>query len=170
MKQIKILYILILTTLLSCHNNDTNNIIIGKKLYNHYADTPNLTVAFIGDYEGYTAVMLKTDDSATWHTICYDFGINSFDNNTNNTNNTPNNNKINIELKVDIDPNDIDNTVADIMKTVITTKLSNNKPLDTLETNNEIYLRKLLSTKPYGDLQVCANISQKTLWVYLYNE
>ena len=44
-----------------------------------YADRPDLTVAFIGDYkkdtDTYNTVMFQAQDSASWHQLCQEFGL-----------------------------------------------------------------------------------------------
>lgn len=47
-----------------------------KEVYLQYADRKDLTVALIGDYQGYNAVMLQAQDNAGWLRLCEEFGIN----------------------------------------------------------------------------------------------
>lgn len=45
-----------------------------KELYKRYADRGDLTVALVGDYKGYNAVMLQADDHEGWLRLCEEFG------------------------------------------------------------------------------------------------
>ena len=40
-----------------------------------YADREDLTVALIGDYQGYNAVMLQAQDAEGWLRLCEEFGV-----------------------------------------------------------------------------------------------
>ena len=46
-----------------------------KEVYLQYADRKNLTVALIGDYEGYNAVMLQAQTPEDWVQLCKEFCI-----------------------------------------------------------------------------------------------
>ena len=46
-----------------------------KEVYLQYADRKDLTVALIGDYCGYNAVMLQAQDKKGWLRLCKEFGI-----------------------------------------------------------------------------------------------
>ena len=46
-----------------------------KEVYLHYADRKDLTVALIGDYQGYNAVMLQAQDAEGWLRLCEEFGV-----------------------------------------------------------------------------------------------
>lgn len=48
-----------------------------KEVYLQYADRKELTVALIGDYLGYNAVMLQAQDNEGWLRLCEEFGIQS---------------------------------------------------------------------------------------------
>lgn len=48
-----------------------------KEVYLQYADRKDLTVALIGDYQGYNAVMLQAQDNEGWLHLCEEFGIQS---------------------------------------------------------------------------------------------
>ena len=47
-----------------------------KEVYMQYADRKDLTVAIIGDYQGYNAVMLQAQDADGWLQLCEEFGVN----------------------------------------------------------------------------------------------
>lgn len=46
-----------------------------KEIYMQYADNDKLTVALIGDYNGYNAVMLQALDAEEWLRLCDTFGV-----------------------------------------------------------------------------------------------
>jgi hypothetical protein len=46
-----------------------------KEVYQQYADRKDLTVAMIGDYLGYNAVMLQAQDAEGWLRLCEEFGV-----------------------------------------------------------------------------------------------
>ena len=46
-----------------------------KEVYLQYADRKDLTVALIGDYCGYNAVMLQAQDASGWLQLCEEFGV-----------------------------------------------------------------------------------------------
>ncbi len=46
-----------------------------KEVYLQYADRKDLTVALIGDYQGYNAVMLQAQDAEGWLRLCEEFGV-----------------------------------------------------------------------------------------------
>lgn len=46
-----------------------------KDIYLQYADHDKLTVALIGDYNGYNAVMLQAQDAEEWLRLCDTFGV-----------------------------------------------------------------------------------------------
>lgn len=46
-----------------------------KEVYLQYADRKDLTVALIGDYQGYNAVMLQAQDAEGWLHLCEEFGV-----------------------------------------------------------------------------------------------
>lgn len=46
-----------------------------KDVYMQYADRKDLTVALIGDYQGYNAVMLQAQDAEGWLRLCEEFGV-----------------------------------------------------------------------------------------------
>ena len=46
-----------------------------QRLYLQYADRQDLTVALLGEYEGYNAVMLQADDREGWHRLLDEFGV-----------------------------------------------------------------------------------------------
>ena len=46
-----------------------------KEVYLQYAKRKDLTVALIGDYQGYNAVMLQAQDAEGWLRLCEEFGV-----------------------------------------------------------------------------------------------
>lgn len=46
-----------------------------KEVYLQYADRKDLTVALIGDYHGYNAVMLQAQTKEDWLRLCEEFGV-----------------------------------------------------------------------------------------------
>lgn len=46
-----------------------------KEVYMQYVDRKDLTVALIGDYKGYNAVMLQAQDADGWLQLCEEFGV-----------------------------------------------------------------------------------------------
>ncbi|MBR1550110.1 MAG: hypothetical protein IJ634_05670 [Bacteroidales bacterium] len=49
-----------------------------KEVYLQYADRKDLTVALIGDYCGYNAVMLQAQDAEGWLRLCEEFGVQKY--------------------------------------------------------------------------------------------
>jgi hypothetical protein len=49
-----------------------------KEVYLQYADRKNLTVALIGDYQGYNAVMLQAQTTEDWLQLCEEFGVRKY--------------------------------------------------------------------------------------------
>ena len=47
-----------------------------KEIYMQYANRKDLTVALIGDYQGYNAVMLQAQDAEGWLRLCKEFAVN----------------------------------------------------------------------------------------------
>lgn len=45
------------------------------EVYNQYANRKDLTVALIGDYHGYNAVMLQAQNNEAWLRLCKEFGF-----------------------------------------------------------------------------------------------
>ena len=45
------------------------------EIYNQYANRKDLTVALIGDYQGYNAVMLRAQNAEGWLWLCEEFGV-----------------------------------------------------------------------------------------------
>ena len=75
MKQI--IFPLILLLLAACRHDDTlpEATSAAKEVYLQYADRKDLTVAFIGDYQGYNAVMLQAQTTEDWLRLCEEFGV-----------------------------------------------------------------------------------------------
>lgn len=46
-----------------------------KEVYLQYADRKDMTVAMIGDYQGYNAVMLQAQNAEGWLRLCEEFGV-----------------------------------------------------------------------------------------------
>lgn len=46
-----------------------------KEIYLQYADSKDYTVALIGGYQGYNAVMLQAQNADDWLRLCEDFGV-----------------------------------------------------------------------------------------------
>ena len=46
-----------------------------KEIYLKYADRSDLTVALVGGYRGFNAVMIEAPDRETWLALCEDFGV-----------------------------------------------------------------------------------------------
>lgn len=46
-----------------------------KEIYRQYAGRKDLTVALIGDYNGYNAVMLQAESKADWLRLCEEFDV-----------------------------------------------------------------------------------------------
>lgn len=63
--------------MLSCERNEmeTPYTTAAKEIYKKYAPRENLTVALIGEYKGYNAVMLKAHTDEEWEFICKEFDI-----------------------------------------------------------------------------------------------
>ena len=77
MKRIFLLLMIAAMSVLSCKSSqvEPNDINKAKEIYKKYASRNDLTVALIGEYKGYNAVMLKAHTDEEWEFICKEFDI-----------------------------------------------------------------------------------------------
>lgn len=63
--------------MLSCEKNEMESpyTTAAKEIYNKYAPRENLTVALLGEYKGYNAVMLQAHTDEEWQFICKEFDL-----------------------------------------------------------------------------------------------
>ena len=63
--------------MLSCEKNEMESpyTTAAKEIYNKYAPRENLTVALLGEYKGYNAVMFQAHTDEEWQFICKEFDI-----------------------------------------------------------------------------------------------
>ena len=63
--------------MLSCEKNEVESsyTTAAKEIYKKYAPRENLTVALLGEYKGYNAVMLQAHTDEEWQFICKEFDI-----------------------------------------------------------------------------------------------
>ena len=75
MKQI--IFLLVLLLLVACQHETMlpEATSAAKEVYLQYADRKELTVALIGDYRGYNAVMLQAQNIGDWLRLCEEFGV-----------------------------------------------------------------------------------------------
>ena len=75
MKQI--VFLLVLLLLVACQHETVlpEATSAAKEVYLQYADRKDLTVALIGDYQGYNAVMLQAQTTEDWLQLCEEFGV-----------------------------------------------------------------------------------------------
>ena len=75
MKQI--IFPLILLLLVACRHDETlpEATSAAKEVYLQYAGRKDLTVALIGGYQGYNAVMLQAQTTEDWLRLCEEFGV-----------------------------------------------------------------------------------------------
>ena len=75
MKQI--IFPLILLLLVACQRDEMlpEATSAAKEVYLQYADRKDLTVALIGDYQGYNAVMLQAQTTEDWLQLCEEFDV-----------------------------------------------------------------------------------------------
>ena len=73
----RIIYPLILLLLAACQHDDVlpEATSAAKEVYLQYADRKDLTVALIGNYQGYNAVMLQAQTTEDWLQLCDEFGV-----------------------------------------------------------------------------------------------
>ena len=73
----RIIYPLILLLLAACQHDDVlpEATSAAKDVYLQYADRKELTVALIGNYQGYNAVMLQAQTKEDWLQLCDEFGV-----------------------------------------------------------------------------------------------
>ena len=73
----RIIYPLILLLLAACQHDDVlpEATSAAKEVYLQYADRKDLTVALIGNYQGYNAVMLQAQTKEDWLQLCEEFGV-----------------------------------------------------------------------------------------------
>ena len=78
MKQI--IFPLILLLMVACQRDEVlpEATSAAKDVYLQYADRKNLTVALIGDYQGYNAVMLQAQTTEDWLQLCEEFGVRKY--------------------------------------------------------------------------------------------
>ena len=77
MKRIFFLLMIVAMTALSCKSSqvEPSDINKAKEIYKKYASRNDLTVALIGEYKGYNAVMLQAHTDEEWEFICNEFDI-----------------------------------------------------------------------------------------------
>lgn len=69
-------FILIFISLVGCQREELpETTSAAKDVYLQYADRKDLTVALIGDFKGYNAVMLQAQDAEGWLRLCEEFGV-----------------------------------------------------------------------------------------------
>lgn len=184
MKRIFLL-LMIAAVMLSCEKNEMESpyTTAAKEIYNKYAPRENLTVALVGEYKGYNAVMLQAHTDEEWEFICKEFDIDP-------------------EKKKDIDDDstkekknlDLGDTLqfeveglGDILKIIIKTALDSVeeevKALAKEENDTSIYSNfdakrkeikdKMAKDQLFGEdkqQRVCSyDVEKRILWVYYYN-
>jgi len=171
--------------MLSCERNEMESpyTTAAKEIYKKYAPRENLTVALLGEYKGYNAVMLQAHTDEEWEFICKEFDIDP-------------------EKKKDIDDDltkekknlDLGDTLqfeveglGDILKIIIETALDSVeeevKALAKEESDTSIYSNfdakrkeikdKMAKDQLFGEdkqQRVCSyDVEKRILWVYYYN-
>ena len=171
--------------MLSCERNEMESpyTTAAKEIYKKYAPRENLTVALVGEYKGYNAVMLQAHTDEEWEFICKEFDIDP-------------------EKKKDIDDDstkekknlDLGDTLqfeveglGDILKIIIKTALDSVeeevKALAKEENDTSIYYNfdakrkeikdKMAKDQLFGEdkqQRVCSyDVEKRILWVYYYN-
>lgn len=73
----KLLYFIpVFISLIGCQREELpETTSAAKEVYLQYADRKDLTVALIGDYCDYNAVMLQAQDAEGWLRLCEEFGV-----------------------------------------------------------------------------------------------
>ena len=73
----KLLFFLALLLLVSCQHEEyiSQSTSAAKEIYKQYAKRNELTVALIGGYQGYNAVMLQAQTREEWLHLCEEFGV-----------------------------------------------------------------------------------------------
>ena len=169
--------------MLSCKRNEVEETYTTavKEIYKKYAPRENLTVALVGEYKGYNAVMLQAHTDEEWEFICKEFDIDP-------------------EKKKDIDDDlpkenknlDLGDTLqfeglGDLLKIIIETALDSVeeevKALAKEESDTSIYSNfdakrkeikdKMAKDQLFGEdkqQRVCSyDVEKRILWVYYYN-
>ena len=184
MKRIFLL-LMMAAVVLSCERNEMESpyTTAAKEIYKKYAPRENLTVALLGEYKGYNAVMLQAHTDEEWEFICKEFDIDP-------------------EKKKDIDDDstkekknlDLGDTLqfeveglGDILKIIIKTALDSVeeevKALAKEENDTSIYSNfdakrkeikdKMAKDQLFGEdkqQRVCSyDVEKRILWVYYYN-
>jgi hypothetical protein len=75
MKQLILPFLLLLLAACQREANLPEATSAAKEVYLQYAGRKDLTVALIGDYQGYNAVMLQAQDAESWLRLCEEFGV-----------------------------------------------------------------------------------------------
>lgn len=180
MKRIFLL-LMIAVVMLSCQRNEVESTYTtaAKEIYKKYALRENLTVALIGEYKGYNAVMLQAHTDEEWEFICKEFDIDP-----EKKNETDSDTK---EKKVD----DMDTLqfegLGDLLKIIIETALDSVeeevKALAKEENDTSIYSNfdakrkeikdKMAKDQLFGEdkqQRLCSyNVETRIIWVYYYN-
>ncbi|MBR5783806.1 MAG: hypothetical protein IKY43_01400 [Bacteroidales bacterium] len=180
MKRIFLL-LMIAVVMLSCQRNEVESTYTtaAKEIYKKYALRENLTVALIGEYKGYNAVMLQAHTDEEWEFICKEFDIDP-----EKKNETASDTK---EKKVD----DMDTLqfegLGDLLKIIIETALDSVeeevKALAKEENDTSIYSNfdakrkeikdKMAKDQLFGEdkqQRLCSyNVETRIIWVYYYN-
>ena len=181
MKRIFFLLMIVAMTALSCKSSqvEPNDINKAKEIYKKYASRNDLTVALIGEYKGYNAVMLQAHTDEEWEFICKEFDIDP-----EKKNETASDTK---EKKVD----DMDTLqfegLGDLLKIIIETALDSVeeevKALAKEENDTSIYSNfdakrkeikdKMAKDQLFGEdkqQRLCSyNVETRIIWVYYYN-
>ena len=79
MKRLFIPFLLLMLAMTACHQDNiqaqSDATTAAQKVYKQYANRKDLTVALIGDYQGYNAVMLSAQTPEGWLQLCEEFGV-----------------------------------------------------------------------------------------------
>ncbi len=162
--------------MLSCGRKEveTPYITAAKEIYKKYAPQENLTVALLGEYKGYNAVMLQAHTDEEWQFICKEFDIDPEKDmeTTSDTKGKKSDDKDTLQCE----------GLGDLLKMVI------EEAIDSLEVeiketaDSSVYSEFVAKKKEWEDMmdneqafedkpqELCRyDVETRTIWVYYYN-
>ena len=126
MKRLLTPFLMLMLAMTACHQDNiqaqSDATTAAQKVYKQYANRKELTVALIGDYQGYNAVMLSAQTPEGWLQLCEEFGVTK----------------------------NVDATALDSVKTTSLTKLifpMSFKPFDVNDERTQTFLREWIKER-----------------------
>ena len=162
--------------MLSCERKEveTPYTTAAKEIYKKYAPRENLTVALLGEYKGYNAVMLQAHTDEEWQFICKEFDIDP---------------EKKMETTSDTKGKWFDDKdtlqfegLGDLLKIIIETALDSAEVEIKETADSSVYSNFVAKKKEWEDMmdneqafedkpqELCRyDVETRTIWVYYYN-